>query len=136
MTRARTILVSLSALAISLALAAPAIADRGGEGTYGKYDDKVVTNFGYGLMIFFVVFAAVFILLVPTQSLVQVMVTAQIINALLLPFVLVFVMRLSADFRVMGALRSGRFLLSVGWIGTGLLIALSLTLVATSVFGL
>jgi hypothetical protein len=52
-TRARTILVSLSALAISLALAAPAIADRGGEGTYGKYDDKVVTNFGYGLMIFF-----------------------------------------------------------------------------------
>ena len=55
MARLRTILVSLAALAISLALAAPAIADRGGEGTYGKYDDKVVTNFGYGLMIFFTV---------------------------------------------------------------------------------
>ena len=26
---------------------------KGGEGTYGKYDDKVVTNFGFGLMIFF-----------------------------------------------------------------------------------
>ena len=90
----------------------------------------------YGLMIFFVVFAAVFILLVPSQSLVQVMVTAQIINALLLPFVLVFVMRLSSDERVMGPLRSGRFLLTIGWLGTFLLIALSLTLVATSVFGL
>jgi hypothetical protein len=58
-TRARTILVSLSALAISLALAAPAIAGRGGEGTYGKYDDKVVTNFGYALMIFFTVLVVV-----------------------------------------------------------------------------
>jgi len=34
-------------------LAAPALANKGGEGTYGKYDDKVVTNFGFGLMIFF-----------------------------------------------------------------------------------
>jgi hypothetical protein len=58
-TRARTILISLGALAISLALAAPAIAGKGGEGTYGKYDDKVVTNFGYGLMIFFAVLVTV-----------------------------------------------------------------------------
>ena len=28
--------------------------DEGGEGVYGKTDDKVITNFGYGLMIFFV----------------------------------------------------------------------------------
>jgi hypothetical protein len=45
-------LVALAALVISLLLAAPAMA-KGGEGTYGKYDDKVVTNFGFGLMIFF-----------------------------------------------------------------------------------
>jgi hypothetical protein len=38
---------------VQLALAAPALANKGGEGTYGKYDDKVVTNFGFGLMIFF-----------------------------------------------------------------------------------
>jgi hypothetical protein len=47
-----------STLAISLALAAPAMA-KGGEGTYGKYDDKVVTNFGYGLMIFFTLLVTV-----------------------------------------------------------------------------
>ena len=45
-SRARALAVSLTTLA------APAIA-KGGEGTYGKYDDKVVTNFGFGLMIFF-----------------------------------------------------------------------------------
>jgi len=40
--------------ALTLAFASQAIADEGGEGLYGKTDDKVITNFGYGLMIFFV----------------------------------------------------------------------------------
>jgi hypothetical protein len=46
---------SLAALAASLLLAAPAMAEKGGEGTYGRTDDKVITNFGFGLMIFFTV---------------------------------------------------------------------------------
>ena len=45
----------LAALALSLLLAAPAMAEKGGEGLYGKTDDKVITNFGFGLMIFFTV---------------------------------------------------------------------------------
>jgi hypothetical protein len=53
-TRARLTLATAAALLSSLMLAGPAMA-KGGEGTYGKYDDKVVTNFGFGLMIFFVV---------------------------------------------------------------------------------
>jgi hypothetical protein len=36
----------------------------------------------------------------------------------------------------MGPLASGRFLLGIGWLGTALLIVLSLTLVATSVLGI
>jgi hypothetical protein len=40
---------------VSLLVAAPAFADEGGEGLYGKTDDKVITNFGFGLMIFFAV---------------------------------------------------------------------------------
>jgi hypothetical protein len=51
--RLRTSIAFAAALVLSLVLAAPAIADRGGGGLYGKYDDKVVTNFGFGLMIFF-----------------------------------------------------------------------------------
>jgi Mn2+/Fe2+ NRAMP family transporter len=89
----------------------------------------------YGLMIFFVAFAALFILIVPARMLIQVMFTAQVVNCLLLPFVLVFVMRLSADKELMGPLVSGRFLLAVGWLGTGLLIVLSLMLVFTSFVG-
>ena len=51
--RIRASLASISALLVTLALAAPAMAAKGGEGLYGKTDDKVITNFGFGLMIFF-----------------------------------------------------------------------------------
>jgi hypothetical protein len=53
MNRARIPVVALLSVALSLALAAPAMAGKGGEGLYGKTDDKVITNFGFGLMIFF-----------------------------------------------------------------------------------
>ncbi len=87
----------------------------------------------YGLLAFFIAFAALFVL-IPGLPLIQVMFLAQVINALLLPFVLVFVMQLSSDRRLMGELTSGPILLTIGWIGTALLVALSLMLVWTSVF--
>ena len=90
----------------------------------------------YGLLTFFVVIAALIVLVVPPSGLIPVMFGAQVVNALLLPFVLVFVMKLSSDRSVMGNLASGRVMLTIGWLGTFLLIALSLILVATSVFGL
>ena len=49
----RSVLSLLATLALTLLLAAPAMAEKGGEGLYGKTDDKVITNFGFGLMIFF-----------------------------------------------------------------------------------
>ena len=58
----------LGTLALSaslwLTLAATALARDGGEGTYGKTNDKVVTNVGFMLIIFFP-------LLVLTLSLIQ-----------------------------------------------------------------
>ncbi|HEX7544558.1 MAG TPA: Nramp family divalent metal transporter [Candidatus Limnocylindrales bacterium] len=87
----------------------------------------------YGLLIFFVVFAAFFVL-IPGLPLVEVMFMAQVVNALLLPFVLVFVMLLASDKTLMGPLVSGRFLQIVGWSGTGLLVLLSLTLAWSSFF--
>jgi NRAMP (natural resistance-associated macrophage protein)-like metal ion transporter len=89
----------------------------------------------YGLMIFFIASAALVVLIVPTSGLIQVIFMAQVVNALLLPFVLVFVMRLSADKELMGPLVSGKFLLTVGWLGTGLLVLLSITLVVTGLTG-
>jgi hypothetical protein len=51
--RLRATVLFLYTALLALALAAPALADEGGEGLYGKADDKVITNFGFGLMIFF-----------------------------------------------------------------------------------
>lgn len=49
------LLAAFTTLFASFLLLAPvAIAGEGGEGLYGKADDKVITNFAYGLMVFFV----------------------------------------------------------------------------------
>lgn len=61
--RVRAFLQTAVLTAIALALfAAPALAKLnadGGEGAYGRSDDVVVTNFGYGLIIFFVALVTV-----------------------------------------------------------------------------
>jgi Mn2+/Fe2+ NRAMP family transporter len=85
----------------------------------------------YGLLAFFIGFAAVFVM-IPGLPLITVMFSAQVLNALLLPFVLVFVMLLASDKELMGPLASGPFLRTIGWVSTGLLILLSLILVVTS----
>jgi hypothetical protein len=51
--RLTSILASISALIVTLALAAPAMAAKGGEGLYGKTNDKVITNAGFILIVGF-----------------------------------------------------------------------------------
>lgn len=51
--RPLALLIGLLACAFALLGAAPAIAGEGGQGLYGKTDDKVITNFGFGLIVFF-----------------------------------------------------------------------------------
>jgi Mn2+/Fe2+ NRAMP family transporter len=87
----------------------------------------------YALLAFFVGFAALFVM-IPGLPLIQVMLGAQVLNALLLPFILVFVMRLAADRKTLGSLASGPVLLAIGWLATALLVGLSLILVVTTVF--
>ena len=62
--RFRALAVAVSTALLTFLPAAAAIAGEGGEGTYGKASDKVITNFGFALMIFFV-------LLVTTLSILQ-----------------------------------------------------------------
>jgi NRAMP (natural resistance-associated macrophage protein)-like metal ion transporter len=88
----------------------------------------------YGLLAFFIGFAALFVM-IPGLPLIQVMFSAQVLNAVLLPFILVFVMLLAADRKMLGPLASGRILLTVGWLATALLVLLSLILVVTSIAG-
>jgi len=88
----------------------------------------------YGLLAFFIGFAALFVM-IPGLPLIQVMFLAQVLNALLLPFILVFVMLLARDREIMGGLASGRILGAIGWASTAVLIGLSMILVATSIIG-
>jgi NRAMP (natural resistance-associated macrophage protein)-like metal ion transporter len=88
----------------------------------------------YGLLAFFIGFAALF-MLIPGLPLIQVMFSAQVLNGLLLPVILVFVMLLAGDKRLMGNLASGRINLALGWGVTALLIAMSVVLVVTSFSG-
>jgi len=85
----------------------------------------------YGLIAFFIGFAALF-MLIPGLPLIQVMFGAQVLNGLLLPIILVFVMLLVGDRKIMGNLVSGRINLFLGWGVTIMLIVMSLVLVATS----
>jgi Mn2+/Fe2+ NRAMP family transporter len=88
----------------------------------------------YGVLVFFVVFAALFVM-IPGLPLITVMFLAQVVNALLLPFILVFVMLIAADKELLGPLASGRGLLTIGWLATIALIAMSVILVITAVTG-
>jgi NRAMP (natural resistance-associated macrophage protein)-like metal ion transporter len=88
----------------------------------------------YGLLAFFIGFAALF-MLIPGLPLIQVMFSAQVLNGLLLPVILVFVMLLVGDKKIMGGLVSGRINLILGWTVTLLLVVMSLVLVATSLAG-
>ncbi len=51
--RLTPILTMITALIVTLALAAPAMAAKGGEGLYGKTNDKVITNAGFILIVGF-----------------------------------------------------------------------------------
>ena len=82
----------------------------------------------YGLVAFFIGFAALF-MLIPGLPLIQVMFGSQVLNGLLLPVILVFVMLLAGDRMVMGDLVSGRLNLAIGWGVTLVLIVLSFLLV-------
>jgi Mn2+/Fe2+ NRAMP family transporter len=73
--------------------------------------------------------------MIPGLPLIPVMFLAQVLNALLLPFILVFVMLLARDREIMGNLASGRLLGTIGWLATAVLIGMSLILVATAVAG-
>jgi hypothetical protein len=59
----RLLATSICCWALLLLTAVPALASDGGEGTYGKANDKVITNFGFGLMIFFTTLVIVLSLL-------------------------------------------------------------------------
>ncbi|HEY7940783.1 MAG TPA: Nramp family divalent metal transporter [Candidatus Limnocylindrales bacterium] len=88
----------------------------------------------YALLAVFVGGGALFVL-TPGLPLLSVMFLAAVLNGLLLPFILVFVMLLARDTTLMGPLRSGWKLAALGWALTVVLVIMSLVFVAATVGG-
>lgn len=86
----------------------------------------------YGLLAFFVGFAAIFVL-IPGVPLVAVLFLTQAFDGLLLPIILVFVMLMASDRRLLGDLASGFVLQALGWLVTALVSVLSVASVISQV---
>jgi Mn2+/Fe2+ NRAMP family transporter len=73
------------------------------------------------------------VVLVPRLPLVRIMLVSQIVNGVLLPVILVFMLLLINREKLMGAWRNGRFFNAVAWATTVIMIALTAYLVITGV---
>ncbi len=84
----------------------------------------------YSLMIFL----GAAIILFPNMPLVAIMFYSQVINGMLLPFILIFMLLLINDRRIMGDYVNSKFMNGVTWLTVGVLIMLSVAMVISAVF--
>ena len=82
-----------------------------------------------------IVFSAV-IVLVPNIDLMNVMLTAQFVNGLVLPVLLVFMAIIAADKRVMGAFRSRMTSRVLIWLTVGIVTVLTVALLIMQLLGI
>jgi NRAMP (natural resistance-associated macrophage protein)-like metal ion transporter len=73
------------------------------------------------------------VVLVPKLPLVGIMLVSQIVNGVLLPFILIFMLLLVNREKLMGEWRNGRFFNAVAWTTTVVMIALTAYLVVTGI---
>ncbi len=73
------------------------------------------------------------VVLIPQLPLIRIMLVSQIVNGVLLPFVLVYMLRLANDEKLMGVHRNGRWFNLIAWTTTVIMIALTGYLVVTGI---
>jgi Mn2+/Fe2+ NRAMP family transporter len=71
------------------------------------------------------------VVLLPRLPLVRIMLVSQIVNGALLPFVLVFMLRLANDPKLMGEHRNPRWFNAIAWTTAAVMISLTAWLVAS-----
>lgn len=84
---------------------------------------------------FVIVFSAA-VVLVPNIDLLSVMLTAQFVNGIILPVLLVFMAIISADKRVMGAYRSRFVSRALIWLTVAIVTVLTVALLVMQVMGI
>jgi len=88
----------------------------------------------FGLYTAIIVFGAVFVL-IPNLPLLFIMYLSQVINGLVLPFVLIFIIKIINDKEIMGEHVNSTFANIVSYATIILLIAITLTMVASTIVG-
>jgi NRAMP (natural resistance-associated macrophage protein)-like metal ion transporter len=88
----------------------------------------------YGLMTFLIV-AGALLALVPGVPVIRLLIAVQVVNALLLPVMLVFITRMAGDRELMGQYANGPRLRIAAWLVTAVIAALALVLVVATGVG-
>lgn len=83
---------------------------------------------------FVIVFGAA-VIMIPNINLVAIMIFSQVINGVLLPFLLIFMMVLVNDKKLMGTHTNGPLYNTVAWITIGVVLALTVVLLGMTVTG-
>jgi NRAMP (natural resistance-associated macrophage protein)-like metal ion transporter len=84
---------------------------------------------------FVIVFGAAFVL-VPELDLIALMVFSQFVGGILLPFLLVYMIKIANDRRIMGRFANGRAVNTVSWATVVVIVALTLALIAMTLMGM
>ena len=79
--------------------------------------------------------ASALVILLPGVPLIPVMLFSQVLNGVLLPLVLVFLILLTGDREIMGRYRNSSFFSLLAWVLVVALVALSLLLAVTTLVG-
>ncbi|NHM14149.1 Nramp family divalent metal transporter [Xiamenia xianingshaonis] len=88
-----------------------------------------------GIFTFVIIISAV-VVLIPAIDLMTVMLTAQFVNGLVLPVLLVFMAIIAADKRIMGAYKSGTVSRVLLWVTVAIVTALTAALLVMQLFGI
>jgi Mn2+/Fe2+ NRAMP family transporter len=84
----------------------------------------------------FVIFFGAAVILIPGVDLVAIMIFSQVINGVLLPFLLIFMMVLINDKRIMGEYTNGPIYNTVSWITIAVVLALTVLLLGMTALGM
>ena len=90
----------------------------------------------YLIYTFFIIAGATVAVFLNEQRLITVMVVSQIINGVLLPVVVFFMLRITGDSSIMGSYTNSRTFNCVAWAGTAIVAVMSLSMVVFTVMGL
>ena len=74
-------------------------------------------------------------MLIPNAPLVAIMVLSQVVNGVLLPFLLIFMMSIVNDRRIMGRYVNGRVYNVIGWTTVVVVIGLTVALLGMQALG-